>query len=103
MMPKRWPSEEVLKKMDKKLVRAESAATLHPGASAIERFKFDLCKKLLIHMKNKKLSQRQLAKILGVNESRISEIINYKVQRVTADRLMAYLETVDEKTQFRVA
>ena len=102
-MAKRWPSEDTLKKMDKKLVRAESAATLAPDASAIERFKFDLCKKLLIHMKNQELSQRAFAKVLGINESRVSEIIHYKVKRITADRLMSYLETVDHEAKFKVA
>jgi predicted XRE-type DNA-binding protein len=103
IMAKRWPSEDILKRMDKKLVWAESAATLPPEASAIDRFKIDLCKKLLIHMKVKDLSQRQFAKILGINESRVSEIIHYKVKRVTADRLMSYLEKVDEEVVFKVA
>lgn len=102
-MSKRWPSEDTLKKMDKKLVRLESAATLHPNASAIDRFKFDLCKKLLIHMKDRELSQREFAELLGTNESRVSEIIHYKVKRVTADRLMSYLEMVDAKAEFKVA
>ena len=102
-MAKRWPSEDTLKRMDKKLVRVESAATLSPDASAIERFKFDLCKNLLIHMKKKDLSQREFAKMLGVHESRVSEIIHYKVKRVTADRLMSYIEMVDEEAEFKVA
>ena len=89
--------------MDRKLTWAESSATLSPGAGAIDRFKFDLCKKLLIHMKRRQLTQRQFAKLLGVNESRVSEIIHYKVKRVTADRLMSYLELVDAEAAFKVA
>lgn len=102
-MSKKWPSETTLRRMDRKLIRSEASATLPPDASAIDQFKFDLCKKLLVHMKNQSLNQRQFAKVLGVNESRVSEIIHYKVKRVTADRLMAYLEMIDEKARFRVA
>lgn len=102
-MAKKWPSEESLKLMDKKLAHTISAATLASDASATDRFKFDLCKKLLIYMKDHGLSQREFSKFLGIHEARVSDIIHYKVRRVTADRLMSYIETIDNEVKFKVA
>ena len=62
-MPKRWPSEETLKKMDKKLIRAESAATLSPDASAIERFKFEIGDAFVMRIK---------IRVIRFNQSTIS-------------------------------
>ena len=102
-MSKRWPADSSLKSMDRKLARGMWSATLSPDASPTDRFKYDLCKKLLAYMKDHDFSQREFAKILGVHESRISEIIHYKIQRVTADKLMSYLEQINKRAVFKVA
>jgi predicted XRE-type DNA-binding protein len=100
-MPK-WPNESSLKSMDKKLRKGMWSATLPPAAGPVERFKYDLCKKILIYKKDHELSQRELAKILGIDESRVSEILHYKISRMTADRLMNHLERLNKKVSFKV-
>lgn len=102
-MSKRWPSEASLRSVGRKLARGMWSATLPENASATDRFKYELCKKLLIYMKDHGLTQREFARNLGVHESRISEIIHYKVKRVTADKLMSYLEQVNKRAVFKVA
>jgi predicted XRE-type DNA-binding protein len=100
-MPK-FPSEATLRKMDKKLKRGVFTATLQPGASASEQFKFALCKEILCHMKDERLTQRELAHQLGVHESRVSEIIHYKVAKVSVDRLMQYLEMLRSSVRYKL-
>ena len=78
-------------------------AMLPEDATRTARFKFELCERLLRAMHKQKLSQRALAKKLGVHESRVSEIIHYKIAKVSIEKLMAYLELVDNRVTFKVA
>lgn len=98
----KWPSERSLKDMKKKLVKGPWSATLPSNASAAERFKYELCKKILAYKQDNDLTQRELAKALGINESRVSEIIHYKIGRVTADHLMDLLERLHKNVTFKV-
>lgn len=76
---------------------------LPPHASSLDKTKYDLCRRLLIYMRKNNLTQRELAKQLGVVESRISEVLNYRVQKVTLDRLVKYHEILNPKFSLKVA
>ena len=96
-----WPSEKNLRKAEKVLKKGKYAATLHPDATPLERFKYELCRAILRYMKDHDLTQRELARRLGVHESRVSEIIYYKIKRVTADRLMTHIEKLYKDVSFK--
>lgn len=101
-MPK-FPSEEELKRIRKKLSRVRGTEMLPPNASALERTKYELCKRLLIYMRENDLTQRQLAKKLGVAESRVSEVLHYRIKKLTLDRLYKYHEILNPKFALKVA
>ena len=99
----RWPKEETLRRIDKVMSKTKGAATLPPGAGPTLRFKFELARQIVEHMNDKELSQRELAKVLGIHEARISEIVHYRLGRVMADTLMGYVERLNKKARFKVA
>lgn len=99
----KFPKSEKIKEQLKKLKSIEGTALLPSNASPSDKFKFELCKKLLIFMREEKLTQRQLAEYLEVNESRISEIVHYKIDKLTVDRLLSYNEKIHPKVSFKVA
>jgi predicted XRE-type DNA-binding protein len=70
---------------------------LPPGASSLDKMKYELCKQLLVYMQDHELTQRELAKKLGVVESRVSEALHYRIQKVTLDRLVRYHQTLNPK------
>ena len=98
-----WPSEESLRRIDSILSKAKGSATVPPGADATLIFKFDLARQIVEYMRHKDLSQRELAKILGIHEARVSEIAHYRLGRVLADTLMGYVERLNKKARFKVA
>lgn len=100
---RQWPSDQTLRRVDKELSKAKGSATLPPDAGPTLRFKFDLARQIVEHMKSKDLSQRELAKVLDVHEARVSEIVHYRLGRVTADTLMGYVERLNKKARFKVA
>ena len=83
--------------------RQSSSGPLPPHASSLEMTKYDLCRRLLVYMRKHELTQRELAKKLGVVESRVSEVLNYRIQKLTLDRLVMYHLKLDPKFALKVA
>jgi predicted XRE-type DNA-binding protein len=100
---RKFLSEEELKSDRKQTNRVRGSEMLSPDASSLDRTKYDLCKRLLIYMRENNLNQRQLAKRLGVVESRVSEVLHYRIKKLTLDRLVKYHEILNPKFSLRVA
>jgi predicted XRE-type DNA-binding protein len=92
-MPK-FPNETELKEIRKQTSRTRGSQGLSPDAGPLDRAKYEVCEQLLVFMKKKKLNQRQLADLLDAPETRVSEIIHYRIDKFTLDRLIAYLQVV---------
>lgn len=97
------PNRKTLKAMEKKLSRVPGTFLLPPGADAVDRTKYEICRQIVLYMHAKGLTQRQLAKKIGIPETRVSEIVHYRIQKFTVDRLLTYLEAVNPKVTVRVA
>jgi predicted XRE-type DNA-binding protein len=54
-------------------------------------------------MQKKNMTQRQLAEILGTAETRVSEILHYRTEKFTLDRLIAYLQIVNPALTLKIA
>lgn len=96
-------NDNELKGIRKKTGRMQGTAMLPPNATPLDKAKFELCKQLLVYMRKHELSQRELAKQLGVVESRVSEIVHYRIKKLTLDRLVKYHQTVDPDFELKVA
>ena len=101
-MPK-FPSDQELKTIRKQVSRAKGSQGLSSEATPLERAKYEVCEQLLIFMKKKKLSQRELANLLEAPETRISEIVHYRIEKFTLDRLVAYLQIVKPMVTLHLA
>ena len=99
----RFPSEAQLKDIRRKMSRVRGTAMLPPNATPLDKAKFNLCKELVTYMQKNDLSQRELAKELGVVESRVSEVVHYRIRKLTLDRLVRYLQTLDPDFALKVA
>lgn len=105
MAHKKWlyPNEEELKRMDKKLARAKGSAFLSPDATPTEKLKWDLCAQFIRFRRENDISQRALAKMIGISEARMSEILHYRFKRYTVDHLMKYLIKIKPDLKIKVA
>lgn len=98
-----WPREETLKRMDKKLVRAKGSRLLHPQADQLDRIKYALCEAVVRYCIQHEMSQRELAKLLDVSESRVSEMVHYHLEKLTIDRLVKHLSKLNQNIKVQVA
>ncbi len=99
----RYPSKKKLAEMDKRLKGVEGTLMVGPSSSPAEKFRWDLCQNLVRHMAAKDLSQVEFAKLLGIDQSRVSEIVNHRIDKVSTDKLIGYNEKINPKVEFKIA
>ncbi len=99
----KFPSEQELKLIRKKMACVKGSEGLSPDASPLDRAKYDVCEQILVFMKKKKMTQRELAEVLGTSETRVSEIIHYRIQKFTLDRLITFLQMIKPMLTLKIA
>jgi len=100
---RKTPTPQQLKDMDKLAKGKLYSSALPPHASLADHLKHDLCQQIIIFKHKKGLKQKELGKLLGVHEARVSEIVHYKIGKFTADKLMEFLETLNPRAHVKVS
>lgn len=98
-----FPSDDELKKMRAKLEKAEPSLVLSENATTTDKMKYKLCRKFVSYILNKGITQAELARTLGVDPSRVNEIVKYKIDLYAVDKLVELAEKLDAKIVFDVA
>ena len=101
--PPGWPSEEQWRLVEKKMKKSHSSKVLAPNADPVERTKHELCAQFIRYRREEKITQRELAKRLGVTDSRVSEILHYHHERFTIDKLFSLLTKIRPALSLKVA
>lgn len=101
-MKAKFPPQEDIRKMAKKLSKGQASATLAPNATDLEKLKYEICKAFVRYRKIHGFTQRELANELSVNESIVSKILHYNIESFTVDRLMRYLSKIESKVSVSV-
>jgi len=99
----RYPSAKKLREMDAKLKKVEGTRMTGPSSSPAEKFRWELCQKLVKYMVDKDISQVEFAKLLGIDQARVSEIVHHRVDKVSTDKLISYNEKINPKVEFKIA
>lgn len=90
-----FPNEATLKKMRDKLSDPNYQGghiALPLGANEVDRAKYQLCQIIARYRREHDMLQKDIAQELGIDESRISDILRGKIESFTLDRLISYAE-----------
>lgn len=98
----KFPSEKDLKEVRDLLSTGPAARPLSPKADAVERLKHALCAEFVKYKNRKKITQKQLASELSIDEALVSKIINYAYDEFTVDRLVKYLSILYPSVDIRL-
>lgn len=98
-----FPSEEKLKKMRDKLSKADPSRSLPKNATTAQKIKYKICEKFVLYLLDHKVTQAELARKLEMDPARLNEIIKYKIDLFTIDKLVEVAERLDENFKFEVA
>lgn len=99
----KFPSQEQLKNMRDRLDKADPSRTLPENASTVQKIKYQICEKFISHLLEHNLSQAELARQLDMDRARLNEIVKYKIDLFTIDKLIEFAEKLDAQFSFEVA
>lgn len=98
-----FPSEKELKRVRKKLEKAEPSLGLPEDATELEVLKYELCQKFVAHIVLNKLTQLQLANKLDIDPARMNDIVKYRIKHFTLDRLYELTKRLDPNLKLSIA
>ena len=98
----KFPSDRELKEVRAALDKGPATRMLPPNPSPVERLKFSLCEQFVSHLLDHKLTQRELAEKIGIDESLMSKIVHYNFDDFTIDRLVKYLSVLFPKAELEI-
>lgn len=101
--PRGWPAGKEWVEIERRLAKSKPSRVLSVDASAVDRTKYELCAHFVRYCQEEKLTQRELAAILGVSEARVSEIVHYRFGRFTIDKLLALLSAIRPNLKVKIA
>ena len=98
-----FPSEEKLKKIRESLNKAEPSYLLPEDATKADILKYDLCQNFVVYIQENKISQAHLAKKLCMDTARLNEIVKYRINHFTVDKLIEFAQRLDPNLEIKVA
>ena len=98
-----FPSKEKIEKMRALLEAAEPSRTLPKDATTVDKIKYKICEKFVAHILDTGVSQAKLARDLNMDPARLNEIVKYRTDLFTIDKLIEFAERLDPDLQIDVA
>jgi predicted XRE-type DNA-binding protein len=101
-----FPDETTLTRIRRKLSDPRYPGgnlALPERATAADRAKYQLCQLIARYQREHGLLQKDIARHIGVDESRISDILRGKIENFTLDRLIGYAEKLHPGLRVRVS
>ena len=98
-----FPDKKELERARKKLEKVQPVRLLPADASKADKLKFELCKQFVTYLQEEGVSQVELAEELEIEPARLNEIVKYRIDLFTVDRLLDYVERLNPKLKVTVA
>lgn len=97
-----FPDEKELARARKKLAKAEPTRVLPKNASKSDKLKYELCRQFVKYLLKTEMTQKELAEEIGIEPARMNEIVKYKIDLFTVDRLLGYTERLKPNLKITV-
>ncbi len=98
-----FPNKQQIKNALKRLEKVDETLSPPLNPSPLEQFRFDLQQKFVIYIHDKKISQRQMAEILGVDEGKVSKILHNRLEEFSTDRLINLYSKLNPNVKLKVS
>lgn len=102
---KEFPDQATLKRIREKLSNPKYQGgnlALPENATEADRAKYQLCQLIARYQREHGLLQKDIAGKIGVDESRISDILRGRIESITLDRLTGYAEKLHPRLRVKV-
>lgn len=103
---KAFPDESILKSIREKLSDPSyknGNVALAENATEVDKAKYQVCQLIAKYRREHNLTQRELAKQLEIDDSRISDILRGKMEGFTLDRLLGYAAKLHQNIRVQIS
>ena len=99
----KWPSKEDLDKILPELEKVEGTLHLNKDAGPLDRFRWELCQRILKYKMGHDLKQKELAKMLNIDEPQMSRILRHRIENVSTDKLASFVLKLEPSVELKVS
>ena len=97
-----FPSKAEIDRVLKKLENVEGTLALPENPTPLQKFRFAIQQKFVGYILVKKISQREMAEILEVDEGKVSKILHNRLDEFSTDRLINLYEKLNPNLELKV-
>ena len=100
-----FPPEEEIKKVLKRVEEPNFRRVnigLHPNSTPAEKAKYKLCKTIARYEREKKLSEQELAKKLGISHPQVEKIFFCHIDKLNLEELINFIERLAMPLEMKV-
>ena len=99
-----WPSKREIERAIKQIEK-KGEWTLAPpeNPTPLEKFRYDIQQKFVGYKLKTKISQRELAGRLGIDETKVSKILRNRLDEFSTDRLIKLYEKINPDVKLKVS
>lgn len=97
-----FPDEKELSRARKKLSKVEPTRPLPKNASKSDKLKYELCRQFVKYLLKHEITQKELAQEIDIEPARMNEIVKYRIDLFTVDRLLDYAERLKPNLKITV-
>lgn len=90
-----WPKQSEINEVLANLNDDDFSVILSEDANSVDKIKYKICRQFIIHINKNKMTQTELANKLGINKSRVSWVVHYRIEHFTIDRLYNLLQIIE--------
>lgn len=97
------PSKSEIHRVLKKLEKAEGFLAPPEHPTPLQKFRFDIQQKFVSYVLNNKITQREMAKLLDVDEGKVSKLLRNRLNEFSTDRLITLYEKINPSVKLKVS
>lgn len=97
-----FPDQKELSRVRKRLSKVEPTRSLPKDASKSDKLKYELCRQFVKYILKHGLTQKELAEEIDIQPARMNEIVKYRIDLFTVDRLLDYAERLKPNLKITV-
>jgi predicted XRE-type DNA-binding protein len=97
-----FPSREEIERVSKKLRDVEGTILPPENPTPIEQLRWEICQKFVVYKLDNKVTQKELAALIGVDEAKISKILRHRIEEFTTDRLVKLFYKIDKNFSLKI-
>ena len=103
-MRTKWPSKKEIKRVIKEIHEKDLWTVGRPeNPTPLEQFRFDLQQKFALYILRAKITQKEMAERLGVDETKVSKILRNRLDDFSTDRLITLYEKINPNVKLKVS